>query len=256
MNPTRMSATIRSAALAAITLSLAAPLYGQVTLRMMPAEGQVSRYIIGAETSMAGAVTSTTRLYQTETVVNVTADAFEVHTMVDSTAITAAMPGMGGPDLSGTSYAFGMDTRGRVTGLTEAGTLTPELEATISATLGINLFELPEGEVSPGDSWPGQVAAEVPAGMGSTLDLTMEITYTLTSIDGDLAQVSIEGTTAMSGNVGGMAMQGSGTVDGTAVFDTAASRLRHHESVMSLDLTMSGMPSGTMTTNTTRELVP
>lgn len=246
----------RAAAVAALALGYAAPLYGQATaLRVMPTAGQVSRYLIGSETSMAGTTMSTSTRYQTETVVSAAGDVIEIRTVVDSTTMTEAMPGAGGPDLSGMSFTFAMDPRARATGLTDAGTLTPEAEAAVSATLATRFFELPEGEVSPGDSWSGQTSAEVPAGMGSTMTMETDIAYTLVGVDGEVAEISLEGTVTMSGDAGGMSLEGSGTVSGTAIFDTGSSRLQGHDSVINLNLTMGGMPASMMT-STTLELIP
>lgn len=246
----------RAAAVAALALGYAAPLYGQATaLRVMPAEGQVSRYLIGSESSMAGTTLSTSTRYETETVVGMAGGVIEIRTVVDSTTMTEAMPGAGGPDLAGMSYTFAMDPRARVTGLTDAGTLTPEAETAVSATLETRFFELPEGEVSPGDSWSGQTSAEIPAGMGSTMTMETDIAYTFVGLDGNLAEISLEGTVTMSGNPGGMSLEGSGTVSGTAIFDTGSSRLQGHDSVINMDLTMGGMPAS-MTTSTTLELIP
>ena len=254
MNPTKMRVLIRSAAATAFAVGCAAPLHGQTLLRMTPAEGQVSRYVVEAETAMAGAVMSTQSIYRTETIASVTGGAFEVQAMIDSSTVTAAMPGAGGPDLSGMTYTFGMDPRARVTGLTDAGTLSAEAEAAIRALLGSSFFELPEGEVSPGDSWSGQVTTEIPAGMGGTMTMETDLTYTLANLDGDLAEISIEGSVTMSGSAGGMTMDGTGSVSGTAIFDTGRSRLDSHDSVLDVDINAGGMAMS-MQTTTTRSII-
>ncbi len=256
MKQQRIRAFAWAPAVAALALGYSPPLDGQATvLRAMPAEGQVSRYLIGSETSMAGTTMSTSKRYQTETVISAADDVIEIRTVVDSTTMTEAVPGAGGPDLSGMSYTFAMDPRARPTGLTDVGTLTAEAETAVAATLAITFFELPEGEVSPGDSWSGQTSAEVPAGMGSTMTMETDIAYTLVGVDGDRAEISLEGTVTMSGNAGGMSLEGSGTVSGTAIFDTGSSRLQGHDSVITLNLTAGGMPASMMT-STTLELIP
>ncbi len=256
MTRMRMRALTRTAAVAAIAAACAAPLHGQATmLRLMPDEGQVSRYVIELETSMAGAVMSTQQIYRTETIASVAGDAIEIQAVVDSSASTAAMPGMGAPDLSGMSYAFGLDARHRVTGLTDAGTLSPAGEVVVRAMLDSSFFELPEGEVSPGDSWSGQGTAEMPAAGGGTLTMETDIAYTLAGLDGDLAEISIEGTLTMSGNAGGMPVAGTGTVSGTAIFDAGRSRLQSHDRVLAMDLTAGGMPMS-MQMSTTRGVIP
>lgn len=254
MNQTRMRAVIRSAAGAALAVGCAAPLHGQTLLRMTPAEGQVSRYVVEAETSMAGAVMSTQSVYRTETIASVMGDAIEVQAVIDSSTATSAMPGPVAPDLSGMSYTFGVDPRARVTGLTDAGTLSTEAEGAVRAMLGSSFFELPEGEVSPGDSWSGQVTTEVPAGMGATMTMETDVTYTLAGLDGDLAEISLEGTVTMSGSASGMTMDGTGSVSGTAIFDTGRSRLDSHESVLDLDINAGGMAMS-MQTTTTRSII-
>ncbi|MDE2944766.1 MAG: DUF6263 family protein [Gemmatimonadota bacterium] len=174
--------------------------------------------------------------------------------MIDSSAVTEAMPGASGPDLSGMSYTFGMDPRARVTGLTDAGTLTADAEVAISALLRSSFFELPEGEVSPGDSWSGQVTTEIPAGMGGTMTMETDVTYTLANLDGDLAEISLDGTVTMSGSAGGMTMDGTGSVSGTATFDTGRSRLDSHDSVLNVDINAGGM-AVSMRTTTTRRII-
>ncbi|WP_419859509.1 DUF6263 family protein [Candidatus Palauibacter sp.] len=254
MNQTRMKASILSAAGAALAVGCAAPLHGQTLLRMTPAEGQVSRYVVEAETSMAGTVMSTQSLYRTETIASVRGDAIEVQAVVDSSAVTEAMPGAGGPDLSGMSYAFSMDPRARVTGLTDAGTLSAATEPAVRAMLGTSFFELPEGEVSPGDSWSGQVTTEIPAGMGGTMTMETDVTYTFAGLDGDRAKISLEGTVTMSGSAAGMTMDGTGSVSGTAIFDTGRSRLDSHDSVLDVNINAGGMAMS-MQTTTTRNII-
>lgn len=255
MDSTRPSTVTRSAAAAAIALSLSAPLHGQVALRLAPSEGQVSHYVIESETSMSGAVMSTERIYRTETIARATGGEIEIRAVIDSASSTSAIPGAQTPDFSGMGYTFTVDGRSRVTGLTDAGTLSPEAEAVIRAMLGSSFFELPEGDVSPGDSWAGQVTTEIPAGMGGTLTMETDVTYTLAGLDGDLAEISLDGTVTMSGSPGGMPVDGTGDVSGTAIFDTNLSRLHSHESVMNVDVDGGGM-SMSMQTRTTRSLVP
>ncbi|WP_419163665.1 DUF6263 family protein [Candidatus Palauibacter sp.] len=250
-----MRATTRSATVAALTLVFAAPLLGQATLlRVAPAEGSVSQYVIESETSMAGAVMSTTQIYRTETIASAAGDVIEIQAVIDSSTATAAIPGAATPDLSGMSYTFGMDVRGRARGLTDVGTLSPEAETAMRVMLAASFFELPEGEASPGDSWSGQATTEMPTAMGGTMTMETDITYTLVGLEGDLAEISLEGTVTMSGNAGGMMIDGTGGVSGTAIFDPDRSRLQSHDSVMDVDINAGGMAT-TMQTSTAIRLL-
>ena len=257
-----MKSTIRTLAATVPLLMLAAPLQGQTTLlRMTPAEGLVSQYVLGTETYMSNPMmppsdgpTATAQAYQTETVVGVAADAIEILTSIDSTT-TTGMPGASGPDLSGMSYTVGMDGRGRTTGLVDAGTLTPAAEEYVAGTLGLTFFELPEAEVGPGDTWSSQSSVETPGAMGSSMTMEWDLTYTLTGLEGDRAEISLEGTVSMSGSGGGMPMGGSGTLTGTAVFDAGMGRLTSHETAVDLEINAGGMAIS-MEQKSTRTLVP
>ena len=245
-----MRATIRTMGVTVVTLVLAVPLAGQPTLlHLEPAEDQVSRYVTAFEVSMAGMVIEATQQYHTETVVAAAAGVIETHMVIDSTAVTiTGLTDRLLSDLSGMSYTVMHDTRARPWGVTDAGTLTPEAAEFAEFMLRAGYWELPGGSVSPGDAWTGEASTGFPGGGG----LASEVTYTFVGIEGDLAEISIDGRVNLSGNAG---MEGSGTVKGTAIFDTGDSRLHGLDIVLDLNL-MSDAMSIPLLWKTTRELLP
>ena len=120
--------------------------------------------------------------------------------------------------------------------------------------LGSSFFELPESEVSPGDSWTGEAETEIPVAMGATLRMETDVTYTLVGLDGDLAEISLDGAVTLSGDGAATQLSGTGGVSGTALYHTGLSRLHSHESVLNLDI--AGVVPISMQTITTRRLVP
>lgn len=259
-----MSARLRTTAgAAALAFALATPLFAQsVLLRLNPAEGLVSRYVVSTETYMDNPMISldgplmTAEMFQTHTVLSVAGDVVELRTVTDSTNVTSAMPGAPIPDLDGTAYTIKFDSRGRIVEMTDIGDLSPESQAMVEQIGGAGFgVQLPEDAVSPGDTWTANINLDVPAGMGSSMALDMDITYTLVSVDGDLAKVSFEGPITMSGGAGGMTMDGTGGLSGTVVLDVAKGRVQDTESQMSLDISVAGMTMS-MDTNNTMRLIP
>ncbi len=255
-----MSTKLRTAAGAAtLAIVLAAPLYGQsVLLRMNPAEGLVSRYQVGTETYMDSPMTNsdepiaTFEMFQTQTVLSVAGDVVELRTVTDSTNVLSMM-GAALPDLDGTAYTIKIDSRGRIVELTDMGDLPPESQALVEQIGGAGFgVQLPEDPVSPGDSWTADMDLDLPAGGGGSMALEMEITYTLVSVDGDLAHVTFEGPIVMSGNASGMSMDGAGGLSGTMVFDIGKGRVQETAGQMSLDLNVAGMTMSMDTNNTMR----
>lgn len=254
----------RAAGAATLALAVVLPLHGQsVLLRMNPDEGLVSRYVVGSEVFMDNPMMpsdgpiSTTEMFQTQTVLSVVGDIVEMRTVIDSSTITSGMPGMpaGMPDMDGMASTIKIDTRGRVIELSDVGELPPEAQQMISQLGGGGFFQLPEDPVGPGDTWIGNLDLDLPAGMGGSMTLDMNITYTLVSIDGDLASVSFAGPITMSGSAQGMTMDGTGDLSGTAVFDVAKGRVQDTDSQMGLDLSVAGMTMA-METNNTMHLIP
>ena len=97
-----------------------------ILLRLVPPEGQVSRYAHTLETDIempmrpSNGPVMTRRSYQTQTVLSVEDEVIRFRTAIDSTTteMTIPMPGLDEwPDLSGSVSTTEMDTRGRVLGV-------------------------------------------------------------------------------------------------------------------------------------------
>ena len=245
----------------------AIPRDGPILLRMVPPEGQVSRYAYSMETSAESPMMPSTgpvmtmRFQITQTVLSVDDEIVRVRGTVDSTDISMAMPmpGMGDlPDFSGSVLTTEMDTRGRMLGLIESEGL-PDLPDETGLSLetmfgAAEHFVLPEGTVSLGDTWTIEAPLNVPMGPGE-MSMNMEFNYTFTSLDGSLATLSFEGPFDMDMVVEGMGMSGSGTMTGTTVVDLVEGRYVSQASEMTLDMSVAGMTMKVNTTTTT-ELLP
>lgn len=252
--------SIRGAALATVLLTAAAPLQGQsVLLRLAPQEGLVSRYVLEMENYMSAPMMSSDQpmmvgeIYTTQTVVGVEGDVVEYRVVTDSADIRSpAMPGMAQqmPDLTGQVQMMKMDTRGRLVEIPGADTLSAEAQQIMTRMNGFGL-ELPENEVSPGDTWTANIQTDTPAGPNGRVNMTMDITYTLVSVSGDMATIEFEGPLTMSGSQAGMTMDGSGSMSGTMVFDVARGRLASTDTQMEFDMGMQGM---TMTMSQTMNM--
>lgn len=262
-----MSLRLRRAAVAAaLTLTLGAPLSGQsVLLRLSTDEGQVSRYVMGMEMYMEAPMMSsdepmmTGTIFQTQTIIGVEGDVVEMETVTDSADI--AMPGMpmgAGqiPDMTGQSATMKMDTRGRIVELTNVDDLPPEAQQVLGQ-MGGNGFgmELPENEVGPGDTWTANLDMDMGGGGGMGVTMDMEVTYTLLSVDGNIANISYEGPITLSGDAQGMGMDGSGAISGTIMFDVDKGRLESSDVQVSLDMSAAGMIMS-MDQSITMQLIP
>lgn len=251
----------RAAAAATLALAVGLPVCGQsVLLRMTPAEGMVSRYVMGMETRMEAPMMPSDQpfmvgqIYQTQTITGVEGDVFEVQMVTDSANIeTPAMPMMQGqmPDMTGQVQTMKMDARGRVVEMSGED-LPPEAEQMMGA-MGGNGFgmELPEEPIGVGDSWSAKVEMNMPGPSGE-MTMEMNVTYTLVGVDGDVANISYEGPIVMSGE--GAGMEASGTVMGSIAFDTERSRIESSETQVSIDMNLSGMTMG-MNQSVTMKLV-
>ena len=245
----------------------AIPQDGPILLRLVPPEGQVSRYAYSVETSAESPMMPSTgpvmtmRFLMTQTVLSVEDEIIRMRGTVDSTDVTMAMPipGMGDlSDLSGGTFTSEMDTRGRILGVTESEGL-PDLPGDAGFSLetmfeGSEYFVLPEEAVRPGHTWTIDAPVSLPMGPAE-MSMNMEFTYTFTSLEGSLATLSFEGPVDMSVAVEGMGMDASGTMAGTTVVDLAEGRYRSQTAEMSLDMSVGGMTMKTVTT-TTHELLP
>ncbi|WP_420635299.1 DUF6263 family protein [Candidatus Palauibacter sp.] len=259
-----MKSGIRSAAaFATLALTAALPLSGQATLlRIVPPEGQVSRYALSMESRVESPMMPssdpvlTLRAHETQTILSVAGGVIRMRTTMDSVAMTAAMPGADMmPDLSGTTYTAEMDTRGRMLGLVDGEELPDDIEMMIEGMLeNSDYFLLPENEVGPGDSWTGIASVGLPMGDASMAAET-ELTHTFVSLDGNLATISFEGSVEMNLDMGGMAMEATGDLAGESIIDLAEGRYVSQETRMNLDMVAAGMAM-TSETTTTMALVP
>ena len=243
----------------------AEPLDTPILLRLVPPEGQVSRYASSTETEMESPMMPSTgplmtmRIHQTNTVLDVQDEVIRVRSTIDSTAttMTMAIPGMDRiPDFSGGVFTTEMDTRGRslgvisTEGLPEIAGFNPETFLQESSH-----FVLPETEVSPGDSWTLEAPMALPMAPAGSMSIDVAMTYTFVSLEGNLATLSFEGPINMQLDAGGGGMTATGATTGTMVVDLAEGRFHSQSSRTSLDMNMAGMSMKANTT-TTMELVP
>ncbi len=252
--------TIRSAALATVLLAAGLPVRGQsVLLRLAPDEGLVSRYALEMETYMNAPMMSSDQpmmvgqMYTTQTVVAVRGDTVEYRMVTDSADFhSPAMPMMeqSMPDLTGTVQMMKLDKRGRVIEMPGEDTLPAETQQMMKRMNGVGL-ELPENEVSPGDTWTAHIETGGPSTPGGEMNMTMDITYTLMSLSAGMATIEFEGPLTLTGSANGMSMDGTGSMSGSMVFDADRGRLAGTDTQMEFNMAMQGM---NMTMNQTMHM--
>lgn len=240
----------RVAGLAALALVLAAPAQAQsVLLRLDPEQGQVSRYAMDMETHMESPMMSSdqpfmvAQIYTTQTVTAVEGDVITYTMTTDSTHFeTPAMPMMqqNMPDMAGETQTMKMDTRGRVVEVNNED-LPPEAQQMLNQMGSGFGMQLPEGEVSPGDTWTARFEMGGPGMPGADVEMLIEVTYTLVSVSSGLATIAFEGPVSISGGQGGQGMDASGTMSGTLVFDVDAGRMNSTETEMQMQMNAGGM---------------
>ena len=237
---------IRITIMTIVSLTLHVPLQGQsILLRLNSEEGVVNQYMVGLETFMDIPMMPTDgplmrgRVYQTQTILSSDGKVFELQTKTDSADISMPMlqaMGQTIPDMAGQSQTMKMDTRGRMI----------ELMPSASEGLGLGAgtwftLELPENPVSPGESWDASINVDVPTGVGGSMTLDMNITYTLVSVSGHIASIDFVGPITMAGSAQGMVMDGTGDLSGTMMFDVGGRRLERSETIINLDMSTAGM---------------
>lgn len=243
-------ATARSAALAALALSIAAPTSGQsVTLRIAPPEGQVSRYAMHMETHMRSPMMGgsdepfmVADVFTTYSVTGVDGDVREYVTVTDSARFDSAMPMLSQnmPDLAGQTQTLRMDTRGRIVEMVMDDSVSPEAQQVMSQMTGKGFgIELPEEPVSPGDTWTAVQTFETPAAPGQQMEMRIELAYTLESVEGDVALIAFEGPIDMTGS--GAGMEATGRTTGTIRLDVGQGRLLGSTMQMTIDMNAQGM---------------
>lgn len=241
----------------------AVPLDTPILLRLMPPEGQVSRYAFSTQAAMENPMMPssplmTMRIHQTQTVLGVADEVIQFRTTIDSASTTMAtpVPGMDMPDLSGSVLTTEMDTRGRMLGVIGTEGM-PEVSGFDPASMmqESSHFVFPEEEVSPGDSWVLDAPMSLPMGPVGTMAAEAEMTYTFVSLEGSLATLSFEGPITMDIDVGVGGMTATGTTTGTMAVDLAEGRFRSQSSETSLAMSMVGMTMN-MNMTFTFELIP
>ena len=240
-------------------------LRGPLLLRLVPPEGQVSRYAYSMETNMENPMMPSTgplmtmRFHQTQTVLSVEHEVIRSRGTIDSTATTMAMamPGMDiFPDFSGSVFTTEMDTRGGLLGVVDTEGLPVDAGVSLESMFEeSNYFVLPEEEASPGDSWTLDAPMSLPMEPDGTVSMDVELTYSFVSLEGSLATLSFEGPIDMNLDVGGMGMSGSGTMTGPTVVDLGKGRFESQTTWTNLDMSMGGMTMK-MSSTTTLELLP
>jgi len=247
----RVRAT-RAAIVAAVLSIPAFPALGQsVLLRLNPEAGLVSRYVTGMETLMDNPMMPTDQpamvgqVWSTQTVTSVEGDVVELEMVTDSADLSMpATPMMESqlPDMTGMVQIVKMDSRGRIIEA-DLGE-DPDAQQVSGQMAGMGL-QFPEGEVGPGESWSADIDYDLPGMPGSSMAMSMQLTYTLTEVSSaagsQFATITFEGPVVMSGDSGGMGMQASGTTSGTMVFDVTKGRLTGTEMTLVIDIEMAGM---------------
>lgn len=256
----------------AVVLSLltAPALTGQspqapVLLRLVPPEGQVSRYSLSVEMEMdnpmmpSSGPLMTMLFVQTQTVLGVEDELIRYRSTIDSTAMTMAMPMPGMdmlPDFSGSSFTTEMDTRGRMLGIVDSEGWPDvagfDLESVFPES---SYFVLPEEEVSPGASWTQDAPMSLAMGPAGSVSVEVAMNHTFVSLEGSLATISFEGPLDMEMDMAGMGVTASGTMTGSMVVDLAEGRFQSQSSQTALDMDMGAMTMKMIST-TTMELIP
>lgn len=245
---------LNAAAVMPLLLMTAVPALGQsVLLRLNPESGLVTRYVTGMETLMDSPMMSSDepfmigQIWTTQTVLSVEGDIVEYEMVTDSANLESpAMPMIQSqmPDMSGQVQTIKMDTRGHLVEM-DLTDVPEEAHQVVNQMGGMGL-QLPENEVSPGDSWDANIDYDMP-GMpgGGEMAMSMQMTYTLTDVSSSggsrMATISFEGPIVMSGGQGGVGMQASGTTSGTIVFDVTRGRMTANQMTMVIDMDAGGM---------------
>lgn len=240
------------------------PTEGPLALRLIPPEGQVSRYAYSMETSVDSPMMPsdgplvTMHWLQTQTVLSVEGDVIRVRGAVDSVSMDMGMnmPGMDLlPDLTEMSFTSEMDPRGRVLRIIESEGAPDVPGMSIESLVeGASYFVLPEEEVDTGDTWTFETPVDLALGPGG-VSMDMAFTYTFVGLEDGLATLSFEGPMEMNMEMEGMAMGGSGTITGTMVVDLVEGRHVSQTSRMDAEMTIAGMTMK-MNSTTTLELMP
>lgn len=236
--------------IALLVSSSAAAQEQTVLLRLLPPAGQVSHYRIEAETSVdaagAGQFSGVQLMLMSQTVVSVEGDVRVVEMVIDSIGLdgpAAQAMGAAADLLQGLRSRLRMDTRGRVleTTFPDGGEnpllerMTSSMEQSMPAAV-----LLPEDPVEPGASWVDTSAVTMPL-EGASMEIVRNLRYSLVRVeiqDGARhAIISVAGTvtqTMLSTQMGGVAMESSGTLQGEIDIDLDAGRWVRNEIAMAM----------------------
>lgn len=228
-----------------------------VLLRLAPAQGLVSRYVMDLEVRLRSAAIPlinpdrpvlTGRVYSTQVVTAVDGEVRTYRMVTDSMRMQSpAMPTLAQniPDTDGVSQSLRMDTRGRIVEIEfEDETVAPEVKEAISqvqSVLGGMGMELPENPVRQGESWVARQEIELPGGLGGTMSMQLELTYLLERIElragAQYAVLRLHGPMTMSAvQEQQVQIAASGTMEGTIVLDVSAGRLARYDGTVAMDV--------------------
>ena len=255
-----MKPVLRGVAAATIAVAFALPMSGQTLLRLVPPEGQVSRYVFFMELNVENPLQPVPgpalalRAHLTHTVMRVTPEGIRTGTAIDSASMISILPGVNSANLSGNTFTVERDPRGRLRDVVAEEAADAEAQEFGEPLFqGTDFFWLPEAEVATGDSWTENIAIPVSlAGPAQTVDV--ELTYTLTGLEGGRAAIAFSGPVEASIDMGGMPANISGELSGSMVVDLTEGRYLRQESSTSVHMSMGGM-AVPMETTTTLELV-
>lgn len=240
----------RIATAAVLALAVGSPLTAQsVLLRLSPEQGLVSHYVMKMVSHVATPMMNSDQpvlvgtVYNTQTVVGVEGDVIELEMVADSAQMSSpAMPQMADqmPDLSGQRATIRMDSRGHLVRMSDASGMPAVTQEFVNQMAGSGFgMELPEHAVGPGETWTARRDMSFAAGVGN-MTMDVDVTYTLASMDGDLATIVYEGPVTISTGAG-MGMDGTGSISGTTVIDIRVGRLYRSETQIDTEMNAGGM---------------
>lgn len=233
----------------------------QVTLRLAPPQGQVSRYRVETSTAidmMQGSVNATSILVMTATVTAAAGDERTIRTVIDSFRIEApGMPMPPVPELVGSSTTVRMTTRGQVLETTYSNDELTQAFGGMAGPAGQSFqagMTLPEGPVAVGHQWSDSNTVHTDGGGMGNVEVTTRAQYTLERVfqraGARIAVVAIRGTIAQNAGM----MTAEGTMEGSMEFDLSAGRWVNNR--MTVEMTMqAGGQDASMTIATNGRLV-
>ncbi len=234
-----------------------APRQGASLLRFQYAAGQRARYVTRTTQTMPGgeAPTVSTSTHEVETVrVNPDGSAEQrlriLRVDVSGAQAPEALRARVASALTGVTWAFTQDARGRVVARRAAGEVPDEVRPVLDGVLD-SLDQmgaaLPAEPVAPGATWRERRTLHVVPGAGG-LDMNVDATYTLRQVRGaGPARAAVLGvamtlSTPPGANLRGVRVNGSGSAAGEAVVELGRGRLGrgHTAGSMRIQMTVGG----------------